>query len=254
MNESIDFDFAGKVALVTGSYSGIGLATSKLLEDRGARVIRVDIQEENQAPWRYSVDLSQPKSIDSMMSSICSSLGEIDFLVHAAGILKTGMLLEYSLEDWQNTFALNTLGSFYLCQQVGQHMATRKQGAMVVVGSNCANTPRLHIGAYAASKAALHQMLKCLGLELSAFGVRCNIVAPGSTDTAMQRMLWQSPEDVDRVIAGNANEFRLGIPLKKIADPQDIASSICFLLSQQAKHITLETLTVDGGATLGCSH
>lgn len=246
--------FNDKVALVTGSQSGIGREISAQLESKGAKVLRVDIHATDDSPWQLAIDISKPSDIDRLMQHISKTIGKIDFFVHAAGILKIGQLLEYSLDDWQNTFNVNTFGAFYLCQQVGRHMAVNKSGAIILIGSNCANTPRLQIGAYAASKAATHQMLKCLGLELAEYGVRCNIVAPGSTDTAMQRMLWQSPSDAEKVIAGSAKDFRLGIPLKKIANPEDIASVACFLLSDSSNHITLETITVDGGATLGCSH
>lgn len=246
--------FHGKTAVVTGSQSGIGSEISQQLESRGAKVLRVDIQAPIEELWQLAIDISKPSDIDRLMQHISKHIGKVDFFVHAAGILKVGQLLEYSLDDWQHTFNVNSFGAFYLCQQIGRHMAINKSGAIIVIGSNCANTPRLKIGAYAASKAATHQMLKCLGLELAEYGVRCNIVAPGSTDTAMQRMLWQSPSDAEKVIEGSAKDYRLGIPLKKIAVPKDIASVACFLLSDSANHITLETITVDGGATLGCSH
>lgn len=244
-------DFKDKIALVTGASSGIGLQTAEQLSKRGAHVIRVDKSASTSPPWQYATDISNTKEIDALLGNIESSHGSIDLLVHAAGILKAGPLLDYSSADWLTTFSVNTFGAFYLCQQVGQRMAARQTGAMVVVGSNCASTPRLQIGAYAASKAATQQMLKCLGLELAAYGVRCNIVAPGSTDTPMQRSLCLSPSAVDKVVEGSAKDYRLGIPLKKMATADDIANAICFLLSEQASHITLETLTVDGGATLG---
>lgn len=247
-----DAHFTGKIALVTGANSGIGLATAKQLEQLGARVIRVDIQLAHLPPWQYAIDISQTDAVDTLLNDIESSVGAIDLFAHAAGILKVGSLLNYSIEDWQTTFLVNTFGAFYVCQQIGKRMAALGQGSMVLVGSNCANTPRLNIGAYAASKAASHHMLKCLGLELAEYGVRCNIVAPGSTDTPMQRRLWRAHSDAKKVIDGSAQDYRLGIPLKRLAQPENIANGICFLLSDHAQHITLETLTIDGGATLGC--
>jgi 2,3-dihydro-2,3-dihydroxybenzoate dehydrogenase len=106
------------------------------------------------------------------------------------------------------------------------------------------------MAAYAASKAATHQFTRCLGLELAAYGIRCNIVSPGSTDTPMQRQLWTSPDAVNSILHGSPADFRLGIPLQRIATPQDIATSVCFLASDEARHITLHDLRVDGGATL----
>ncbi|NEE57327.1 SDR family oxidoreductase, partial [Streptomyces sp. SID8455] len=91
---------------------------------------------------------------------------------------------------------------------------------------------------------------KCLGLELARSGVRCNVVAPGSTDTAMQRALWTDPGAEARVIDGDPSTYRTGIPLGRIAEPADIADAVAFLASDRARHITLQELYVDGGATL----
>lgn len=247
-------EFSGKNILVTGASCGIGLSTVEYFERHGANVIRVDIKSKHNPPWSYATDLSQLNQIDALMDSLQRANISIDLLAHIAAVLKTGPLLEMSIDDWLTTFATNTHGAFYLCQQVGKKMANKKSGAMVLVGSNCANTPRLDIGGYAASKAATQHMFKCMGLELAEFGVRCNVVAPGSTDTAMQRQLWTNTNTEQKIIAGEAEKFRLGIPLKKIAQPQDIAKVVAFLLSNSASHITLETITVDGGATLGCNH
>ena len=90
-----------------------------------------------------------------------------------------------------------------------------------------------------------------MGLELASAGVRCNIVSPGSTDTDMQRVLWVSDDAEQQRIRGFAEQFKLGIPLGKIAHPQEIASTILFLASHSASHITLQDIVVDGGSTLG---
>lgn len=106
------------------------------------------------------------------------------------------------------------------------------------------------MAAYAASKAAAAMFTKCLGLELARSGVRCNVVAPGSTDTPMQRALWNGPDAEQRVIDGDPSTYRTGIPLGRIADPADIAETVAFLASDRARHITMQELYVDGGATL----
>ena len=255
MNEpNLTPSFAGKTVLVTGSQSGIGCATADYFQQHGARVLRVDINGKHQPPWHCAIDLAQPEATNALMHTLSTANIEVDLLAHVAGILSIGPLLDMPLEEWLRLFAVNTHAAFYLCQQLGRQMAARRRGAMVLVGSNCARVPRLQIGAYAASKAASQQMLKCLGLELAEFGVRCNVVAPGSTDTAMQTQLWPQTDGKASAIAGNATQYRLGIPLKKVATARDIAEVIGFLLSEQARHITLETITVDGGATLGCGH
>jgi 2,3-dihydro-2,3-dihydroxybenzoate dehydrogenase len=96
-------------------------------------------------------------------------------------------------------------------------------------------------------------IVRVAGLELAPYGIRANIVAPGSTDTAMQRSLWEDPDDDNgarSAIEGDPAQFKVGIPLGRIAEPSDIADAIEFLLSDRARHITMQALYVDGGATL----
>jgi len=171
-------------------------------------------------------------------------------VVNVAGILRLDAALDIRDDDWLRTFAVNTHGVFYLSTAVAQRMKERCSGCIVTVGSNAAAVPRMRMAAYAASKAATHQFIRCLGLELAPLGSRCNIVSPGSTDTPMQHQLWTSPAAVDGILQGSAADYRLGIPLQRLATPEDIAASVCFLASDDARHITLHDLRVDGGATL----
>ena len=106
------------------------------------------------------------------------------------------------------------------------------------------------MAAYAASKAAATMLIRCLGLELAAAGVRCNVVSPGSTDTAMHEALWADGSAAHRSIAGSPEHFRVGIPLGRIASPADVADAVLFLASDRARHITMQDLLADGGASL----
>jgi 2,3-dihydro-2,3-dihydroxybenzoate dehydrogenase len=108
------------------------------------------------------------------------------------------------------------------------------------------------MSAYCASKAAAAMLTRCMGLELARSGVRCNVVSPGSTDTPMLRAIAEGPEERARLlIEGDLGRHRLGIPLGRIASPDDIAAGVAFLLSEEAKHVTMHELLIDGGATLG---
>src|SRR5690606_8085794 len=106
---------------------------------------------------------------------------------------------------------------------------------------------------YAASKPASHMFTRCLGLELGPYGIRCDIVAPGSTLTPMQTGMWVDESGADAVPGGSLETFKRGLPRGRLAVPDNVADSVLFLLSEQAAHITMATLYVDGGATLTTS-
>lgn len=190
-------------------------------------------------------------AVRAVVDRIDTQIGPIGMLANVAGILRVASIDALRDEDWDRSFAVNMHGVFHLSRAVAQRMMPRRAGSIVTVGSNAAFVPRMQMAAYAASKAAAHQFTKCLGLELAEHGIRCNIVAPGSTDTRMQRQLWTNRKTKKGVIAGSLPAYRTGIPLGRIADPEDIASAVLFLLSNASRHVTLHSLCVDGGATLG---
>ncbi len=253
-------EFDGECIAVTGAASGIGAAVAQLLLERGARVIALDLdadglsrlgdagQQERLSCHR--VDVSDAQAVDQALAEGRRKLGPIQRLACVAGVLQMGRITELTNEQWDRTFAINTTGVFNVCRNVAQGMMERRQGAIVTVSSNSAATPRIAMGAYAASKAAVSQLSRCLGLELAEYGIRVNIVSPGSTDTAMQQAMWKQGSSRETVIAGSGDHYRLGIPLQKIARPEEIAEAVLFLLSDRASHITLSDLRVDGGATL----
>ncbi|WP_404819166.1 2,3-dihydro-2,3-dihydroxybenzoate dehydrogenase [Vibrio tritonius] len=249
--------------LLTGASRGIGFATLTRLLESGYKVIATDYQMDAlethcrelkeaypQQLFLSSLDLTDLKDIPSTVEGLIDQFGPVDHLVSCAGILHLQPILTMPMEQLAHTFDVNVFGQVALMQTVGQRMKQQGTGNMVIVGSNAANTPRANMGAYAASKAALHMMVKCMGMELASTGIRCNIVSPGSTRTDMQMQLWNEHYGEPQVIAGDASTFRLGIPLNKIAEPNDIANTILFLMSDAANHITLHDLRVDGGATL----
>jgi 2,3-dihydro-2,3-dihydroxybenzoate dehydrogenase len=253
----------GKVAVVTGAAQGIGEAVTRLLAQQGAIVAAVDIREDqldqlvtelrNQGHQAAAcpVDISNHQSVEDAVQRIEMTLGPIGILVNAAGVLYMGAVSELRDEEWTRTFDVNTHGVFYMSRAVVRNMAERQSGAIVTVGSNASGVPRMHMSAYVASKAASTMFTKCLALEYASDHIRCNIVSPGSTDTDMQRALWADEQGAQAVIAGSPQAYRLGIPLNRLALPSDIADSVLFLVSDQARHITMHNLCVDGGATLG---
>jgi 2,3-dihydro-2,3-dihydroxybenzoate dehydrogenase len=198
----------------------------------------------------FRVDVRDAAAVQSMVDRVENDLGPVAVLVNVAGILHLGPVTELSDEDWARTFDVNTTGVFRMCRAVARLMVTRRGGTIITVGSYAAGVPRMHMAAYAASKAAAAHFTRCLGLELAAHGIRCNVVAPGSTDTGMQRLLWTDERGEAAVVAGSLSTYRVGIPLGRLAQPDDIAEAVAFLASDRARHITMQELYVDGGASL----
>ncbi|MFC5662250.1 2,3-dihydro-2,3-dihydroxybenzoate dehydrogenase [Kitasatospora misakiensis] len=268
-------ELAGAVAMVTGAGQGIGAAVTRALVAAGATVAAVD---RNPGPLAeladelsgrpgdpasggpasggpvhpYLLDVSDAAAVESTVELMERQLGPVGILVNVAGILRAAPAVELTDRDWADTFAVNTTGVFHTSRALGRRMAERGGGVIVTVGSNAAGVPRTGMAAYAASKAAATMFTRCLGLELGRSGVRCNIVSPGSTDTEMQRALWQDDAEAAerRVIDGDPADYRVGIPLGRIAQPADVAEAVAFLVSDRARHITMHDLYVDGGATL----
>ncbi|GAA3524808.1 2,3-dihydro-2,3-dihydroxybenzoate dehydrogenase [Amycolatopsis ultiminotia] len=252
-----DAGIEGRIALVTGGARGIGAAVAEALAQAGAVVAAVDVDEAglqavavHERITPFVADVGDPAAVAAVVGDVEQRLGPIGIGVPVAGILRPGSVCDTSDADWAETFATNATGVFTVLREIARRMRPRGSGTLVTVGSNAAGVPRSGMAAYAASKAAATMLTRCLGLELAGSGIRCNVVSPGSTDTAMQRLLWTDDEGPARVIAGNPEEFRVGIPLGRIADPADIADAVLFLASDRARHITMQNLYVDGGATL----
>ncbi|GAA3120175.1 2,3-dihydro-2,3-dihydroxybenzoate dehydrogenase [Streptosporangium carneum] len=246
-----------RVALVTGAAQGIGAAVRDALADAGAQVAAADKRFEhlgelgNAVP--YPLDVRDPRTVEETVAAVERDLGPIDILVNVAGVLLPGRVEDTEDERWRQTFAVNADGVFHTSRAVARRMVRRRRGVIITVGSNAASVPRIGMAAYAASKAAASMFTKCLGLELATYGIRCNVVSPGSTDTSMLRALWEDREPDEAwnsTLDGDPRSFRVGIPLGRVADPGDIADAVLFLASERARHITMHDLFVDGGATL----
>lgn len=254
------------LTIVTGAAQGIGAAVCLKLLSQGKQVIGIDCQpdpqqwsiypmltEQFQLLWHPVVlDLANLPAITDFFSkySLLQS-SHIEALVNAAGILRMGTLLDATLEDWQSSLQVNLLAPVLMSQFVAQRMVQQQSGTIVTLSSNAARVPRQHMGIYATTKAALSHFCRNLALELAEQGIRCNVVSPGSTLTPMQKQLWPDDQPPVSILQGNLAQYRTGIPLQHIAQPDDIANTVLFLLSDQARQITMHELVVDGGATLG---
>lgn len=245
--------FRDGIALVTGAGGGIGAAVVRALLDAGARVVATDLDAPDLPALpgltTLPLDVRDPQAVEALVAMAEAEIGPVRFGVSVAGALATGLVTETTDEDWRQVFSVNADGVFHLTRALARHMGPRGQGALVAVSSNAAGVPRHGMAAYAASKAAATMYMRSLGLELAPLGIRCNIVAPGSTRTPMQTGMWADDSGEAQVIAGIPEQFKPGIPLGRIGEPADVAAAVMFLLSDQAGHVTMADLYVDGGAT-----
>lgn len=255
-----DRGLAGRTAIVTGAGGGIGAAIVRLLCDEQVNVGAFDhdgqrletLARELATPRLLTamVDVRQTTDVERALTEVETRFGPVSLGVNGAGVLSTTTVVETSDEEWSRVLDVNARGVFVVSRALAARMIPRRAGAIVTVSSNAASIPRHGMAAYAASKAASTMFTRCLGLELAAYGIRCNVVAPGSTRTPMQEAMWSAGSSEGTVIRGDLDSYRTGIPLGKIAEPREVAEAVVFLLSNQASHITMADLYVDGGATL----
>ncbi|GAA3904323.1 MULTISPECIES: 2,3-dihydro-2,3-dihydroxybenzoate dehydrogenase [Gibbsiella] len=246
------WDFSGKRVWVTGAGAGIGLDTARAFVKAGAQVIGFDRHfGDDDYPFRTELlDIADATAVDRTCARLLAEHDGLDVLVNGAGILRMGLTDETSSEDWLACLAVNAGGAFNLFRHTLPVFRRQRRGAIVSIASNAAHVPRVGMAAYCASKAALRSLCQTVGLEMAPYGVRSNIVSPGSTNTPMQRGMWQDESGEQKTINGFPEQFKLGIPLGKIAQPREVTEAILFLASDLASHITMQDIVIDGGATL----
>lgn len=245
-------DFRGRRIWVTGAGQGIGRAVAEGFARLGGEVVGLDraFPECDYGYCTHVLDVGDAGAVRQTCAELLAPGQGIDVFASVAGILRLGAIEALSLDDWDDSLRVNVSGAFYLLRELLPRFRAQGRGAVVAVSSNATRVPRMQMAAYAASKAALSSLIRTAGLELASCGVRCNLVSPGSTDTAMQRGMWTDDSGRARTIAGLPEQFKLGIPLQKIATPDEVANTVLFLASDLASHITLQDIVVDGGATL----
>ena len=239
----------GKVAIVTGAGQGIGLEVCRKFLSCGARVILNDIDEALAVQVAASLNTKNCIAvagsaddtgiIKKMIQTAVQKFGSVDIAVANAGITIFGDFFEYTQENFQKVIQTNLQSSFFLTQQAAIQMRQQKSGGSVVLMSSVtAHQAHRNLSAYGMSKAAIEMLAKNLVLDLSPHSIRINAVAPGATNT--ERTL--QDKNYQTVWSGIT-------PMGRPASTTDIADAVCFLASDQARHITGQTLVVDGGWT-----
>ncbi len=235
--------------LITGASRGIGKATAQLFASKGYQVAvnyHQSAQEAHQLVEELSplcptlaikADVSDRSQVDAMVKEVHNQLGPIDVLINNAGIAKQALFTDFTLEQWQRMFDVNVTGMFHCCQAVLPGMIHQKAGKIINLSSVWGITGASCEVPYSATKAAVIGMTKALAKELGPSGIQVNCVAPGVIDTDMNGML------DDNTIQCLKEET----PLGTIGTPEDIAQTIFFLASDNAKFITGQVISPNGG-------
>ena len=246
--------------VVVGAARGIGEAVARRLatESWAGKVVLADLLFEETSAVAgelaaaghdveaVAVDLRDDNSI----ASLVERTREADRVALVAGIFRPVPSLEITRAEFERILAVNTFGTFMVAQAYAREMVERGVGSIVAIGSIAARMPRMRQAAYCASKAAMRQALRVLALETVPRGVRIDFVAPGPADTEMMRALQQDHSMAD-LWRGSPDGFRPPIPDRRVAQPEDVAGAVAFLLSPDASHVAFHDLYVDGGESLG---
>ena len=249
-----------KVAIITGGSSGIGRAAALLFAKEGANVAIADtdlkgaeetlnlIRKEHLDALLIKTDVSKATEVQNMVYRTIEKYGKIDILVNNAGVVRVGSLDDYTEDDFDLLFKVNVKGVFLCCKHVVPHMKKQKSGVIVNLASIAAHVGQVNHSLYCASKAGSLAMTRALALDLAPYNIRVNSISPGATDTPMLRsdvakqakQRNMDPEDLKK-------EFEAQGVLGRWAKPEEVATGILYLASDDSSYMTGTDILIDGG-------
>lgn len=246
-------DFADNVAVVTGGASGMGAATARELSSRGAHVVIVDQNDELAREVANDIGAVSPVVGDVSESGFCDDAirlavkkyGRLDALINCAGIIVRADAIDTTDDDWQRILSVNINGVFYMSRAAVREMKKQGHGAIVNFGSIWGDVGANGVVAYCATKGAVHQITRAMALDHVGDGIRINAVSPGEVNTPMLAYGRSSPPTADD-LQNLANET---IPMRRLAEPIEVAKVAVFLASAEASYMTGAIVPVDAGYT-----
>ena len=242
-------DFSNRVAIVTGSGRGIGRVIALKLAESGAAVVVSDIgnaesvAEEIRGMKRKSLavtaDVSSSADVTKLVEATISAYGRVDILVNNAGIARDQLVLKMSEEDWDNVLTVNLKSVFLCTRAVLRQMIKQRYGRIISMSSIVGIVGNPGQANYASAKAGIIGFTRTIAREVASRGITANAIAPGFIDTIMTQKLEESQKQ----------ELQKRIPAGYIGSPEDVAAAVAFLASEEARYITGQVLSVDGGMT-----
>ena len=249
-----------KIAIVTGAAQGIGLGIAIEFAKEGADLMLMDLNGDRLARTAKEIEalgrkvetcvgnVADEETVVACVNKTVEVFGRIDIMMHAAGILFSGSIIDLDIKNWQRVVDVNLLSSVLFCKYFGKQMASQKSGAMILIDSCASKTGEAFNAVYCASKAGVRLLGQSFALEVAADGVRVNTIAPGTINTEMiDKCLHERAPMFGLTYEEYLDQFNAETPLKRMGEPEEIGKLCVFLASDDASFITGSSYNISGG-------